>query len=919
MADITEIQAGQEPTPVPGGVPGVGEANPAQTGDGFDEFPIVSASPEAKTDDFGEFPIVEPTATEKLATFSRSATGGAVETGLTVGGMVMGAQIGALGGPAAPVTVPLGAAIGAGAGFMAGREAKRQMGTPETEELDPALRPFSVAGEVVGTSVPIAGVPLAAARAGARLPPSVVGNFLNKIVDYSARAPIAFSAAEGAAVAGSAVAGGVSEAFLPGQTGPRIAAEIAGGFFNPTRLAIGAARGTMDAANSVMQSMSSAGRETRAAKLLAEVMEEAGERPEMVARMLDETDIPGVNLTAGQKTGSPGLLALEAKLASESAKFGAEAARRSQDSLRSIESMATALRGTGDPNALRTAAELRARYFRVLLSSRARSAEQEAIDAARKISRDDPGAMSTLGKQAGDAVEQALKDARAAENDLWGAVPKDTIVTVPSILDRYKSIRSELLPEEPIPDVIEGFVSRMNKGNGATTATEVLRFRSRSLALAREAASQGKFNDARILGELAEASLDDLDSAFSTSSGEVADAYTNARTFSRELHDTFTRTFAGTVMGQTRTGAQRIPPELVMRRALGTGKEGADLRLLELENATQFMATRGLDSPDAAKNVGVMLDAQQRLIRIAASQAIDPTTGLVNPARLSRFIRDNAVIINRFPEAKADITAAVKTEQARRAMERVVSGATKAIERQAAFSRIAGIESPSDAIRSAISGSTPAGDLKEIVKLAKRGGAEAIEGMKAAVFDDVVRKATGSTGQISLPKMRAALFDPMRPNGPSVVDVLKADGVFKADDVSRLQTLFSRADEIADALQRGGDALNALERSPDALFDMVLRIAGAKAGASVAGETSGATLVAAGRGSSFARNVFGKLPQTKVRDVLIEAALDPKFAAMLLRKPKTPSEGLKLARQIHAYMIQAGINFIEPADTEQNP
>jgi len=883
----------------------------AQAAPSFDEFPLAGAAPpKPETTGFEEFPVAAPSLSEKVGAVGQGATGAFVETAPVLGGMAAGAALGGLGGPAAPVTVPLGAAGGAIAGYFAGKKGREMLsdvplpisGAPMTfkdvESLPPELRPYGVAGEVLGASVPIAAAPMAAASVGARLPASKVGNYINRIIDMAGRNPGTFAASEAAGATGAAVAGGVAEAYLPGNEAARAGAEIAGGFFNPTRLVVGATRRAVDAGMNAFKSLTPSGRETRAGQVLREILEAGGEDPDAVVALLREADLPGIQRTAAQKTGSPAIAALEAKLREDSAKFGADSAKMAEDSLAAIENMVVALRGTGDPAAVRAAADLRARYFRTLLAGRVQSAEREAVEAAAKITNDTPASRAALSRQAETALEQAMKDARAAEGELWAKVPTDTRANAGEIIATYDRLRGGMLPEEAMPPVVEGFITRMRSQQATTTSGEIMLFRSRALALAREAAGQGRANDARVFGNLAEAALDDMDRI---AVGPLNADYEAARTFSRELNETFTRTFAGQSMATNARGADRIPPELMLRRALGSGGEAGALRMRELEEATAFMTEAG---GAASQNLPVMLDAQQRMLRLAAADAVDPVTGRVSSTRIGKFIRDNEEMLNRFPEVRTDLEAAMNSEEGAKSIARMATGASREIEAKAAFSKVAAVENPADAIKTAVGSRNPTQDVVALVKLARRGGPDATAGLRAAVWDHAIQRATSSTGEVSLEKMQAAFFNPIRPKQSSLVQIMQREGVMSADDVSRLQKLFGEAEKITKALATETN-LDQVLSGPDAMVDMVVRIAGARMGAGMS--SAGSSLIAASRGSQFARDIFARVPNLRIQGLIIEAAENPRLFAALLKKPKTAAEKVTIGRQIHAYLLQAGL------------
>ncbi|MCC4240388.1 hypothetical protein [Thalassospira povalilytica] len=887
-----------------------GEAMAGQNGQASDTAAPWESDPEPTT-----------SLSDKVSTVGRGATGSMIETGGTLAGMGAGAAIGAVAPPPLwPITVPAGAIIGGIAGNMAGNEARdiasgvtlpgadAPMTYGNVDDLPPELRPYAFGGEVVGGGLPFAAAPLAAARAGARLAPSFIGNGINKIIETAARAPQAFTMAELSALGSAGVASGVAETYYPGNDAVRIGAEITAGLLSPVSIATSLSSTGASTLRRAVGAFSPGARETRAGQIIQEIVRDFGEDPEQLAVALRQSGLPGMNMTAGQKTGSPALIAMEKKLSESSAKFGADAQARAEDGLKSIGDMITALARTGDPEALRAAAQLRQRYFNGILTARVQDAQRVALEAAEKITKDTPAARAELGRIARDAVEKALSEARTVERELWGRIPVDREANAGNVISAFDDVRAGLLEEEKLPAIVEGFVSRMREGQGRTDVSELLRFRSRMLALSREADAKQEFNDSRIYGQMAEAALDDLAGI----GDDVAQTVTDARVFSRQLNETFRRTFAGAASASTRNGADRIPPELLVRRVFAGGAEATAMRMDELERASRFIPDMNMASPDAQLAVDEMIDAQERMLRIAAADSIDPQTGQVNAKRLSKFIRDNGAVLDRFPQAKADMLEAVKSNEGMKAMERAATGASKAIEQKAAFSKLANLENPVDALGRAISsGNAPLRTLEGFAKIAKRGGTDGVEGLKATILDYAVRRSTARSGAIDIGAIRRVLESPIRPGQPSLMDIMTKAGIFKVDEVERLNTLFDQAERIIDALS-GVGALDDLSNGPDMLIDMVSSIVGARFGAMAS--QSNASLVAAGRGASTARKIFDKVPRGKVNDLLIEAAKDPRLMAELMERSGSPQEKIELARRMHSYLWQIGLT--EPSDDE---
>lgn len=869
----------------------------------------------------GDQEVGAPTSA-KVGAFGQGATGGVIEMAPAVAGAVTGGKLGALLGP---LGMAGGAVLGGLSGLMAGQNLRERasqvplgdstLTTPSVQNMRPELRPYGVAGEVVGGSLPVAGLPMLAARQGV----TTASPFVNRVIESAGKQPGSFALSETAAMGGAATAGGVAESYAPGQTGVRMGAEVAGGLLNPARYVLA---GTERAADLTRQAVTSGWRlgkglwtgapgaatdveRKKAAEILQNIVQQTGEDPAALAQALRENFPAG--LTSAQKTGSTALVALEQRLTNESAKFGAESRQMAEQGLSSIRSMIVALEGTGQPEALRAAAEVRKQYFNTLLTGLVQEAEGKAVDIASKISKDSPQASSTLSNWVGGAIDTALSDARKVETELWSKIPREVGATATNILERHAAIRDQLLPEMPLPGIVEGFVKRIGEADGNVTSGELLLIRSNTLKLAREAASKGNANEARIYGEFAEAALDDL-SAVADRMPEL-DA---ARQFSRELNDTFTRTFAGATQATTKTGAERIPPELVMRKALGEGREAGALRFKQLSEAMDFLPSKGLGGPQSAEDAAKMLDAQERILRLSASEAINPTTGRVSAIRLARFVEHNAELLDRFPEVRKQLQSAIGSETLLRDYERIAKGAERAIESKAAFARVAKFESPSDAIRSALSTAAPAKNFGEIAKLARtHGGKAALEGMKVATWEDALRRSSTEGGGISFSRLQANLFNPVRPGQPSLGQMMLGHGLMTRDELTRADELIKRALTVERAMQRGGANWEPLVGNTDGVFDLVARITGAKVGTAAANvmgpATSGHQLIAASAGSRYMRQVMEKIPQGRVKDVLIEAAKNPEFAATLLEKPKSAAEGFKLAKRAHAYLFQAGL------------
>lgn len=890
-----------------------------------------------KPDEFSQFQSASPTFSEKAGTFAQGGVRGAVTMTGTTAGLLSGVAAGA---PAGPGGMVVGGLVGAGLGYFAGEQASQglaDMGVTygSIEDVDPRLRPYAVGGETFGGGFSVGQFPLLAARLG--ISPAgkyAVGNALDDLINYASKSPLSYTATEAGFSASASLGGAAAEFYDPGDHTTRAYSEMAAGFVNPGRLVKSTYNGVVNTYNRVSTTISQSGRENAAAKILREVLEQHGEDPVLVARLLKANDIEGVQgLTAAQKTGSPALAALEQKLGDYSRRFGAESEQAARDGLDSIRLIIAGLNNTGDPQALQAAARLQRTYYRTLLAARVQEAENAAIQAASKISQDTPAAREQLSITAREALGSALKDARQVESELWGLVDKTQPANFQNLAAEYQALRSSLLKEvrdEKMPAIAKAFLKRFGAFRDTEeaaetveqmTAGELTQFRSEMLERARQLTQAGDFAGARIHSKLAEAALDDLDGAYrGAASGS---AYDEARAFSRELNEAFTRSFAGKATAEGRFG-ERIAPELLLRRAFATGKESGNIQLQELEEATRFLVTQGVRDTD--ESVTAMLNSQERILRLAAADTIDPETGVVSTKALSRFIRDNESLLNRFPEVKTDLEKAVTSEAARKNIESMSKNSMGIIEKQTAFGRLAELDGdPVVLAEKALLSPNQDKELMQLVRIAKKGSQETKDGLKASVFDAAYRRASNEAGVVDLPKLKNLLFNPSTPGRKSPIETLKNNGILSKQDVDNLEKLFAQADRILGA-RRPGTAYE-IPATPSTVFeDLLTRIAGSSIATTISktvgGGGGGQSIIIAGAGSRAARQVVEKIPMGKTRQVLIEAMTNPDLMNKLLMKIDSPQAQMEQARQLNAYFIQAGIyntmNMISPDDPQQS-
>jgi hypothetical protein len=440
--------------------------------------------------------------------------------------------------------------------------------------------------------------------------------------------------------------------------------------------------------------------------------------------------------------------------------------------------------------------------------------------------------------------------------------------------------------------VPERFVPKLNEMD----VGEMVNYRSNLLALAREAAGKGEMGDARFYGTLAEGILKDLETL-------KAPAFDQARSFSKALNDVFTRTFASeaSITGpgaKTVLGKERMPAEILVSKAFGSNADVTAMRMSEIEDAVKFMRTQydeavnkfGKRSKQALAlkpqadladlSVVSIRDAQDRVYRLAAAKAIDPTTGRLNVRTLEKFAAENQPMLEKLG-IYTDLQDAKKAELAFRAIQDQNSEINKTIANQSAFAQLLKFENPTAAVTDALSSKFPVKNISNMVKLASAGGPDAVNGLKSTMFDYAFTKA-GGDARFSVQAFNDALLKPLGPNQPSLINIMRSQNIMTQQEVNNLKRLIIPMMRVEKAMGNKNE-LNKILDGAGAIEELAMRIVGANIGTTASGGGPG-SLIAASAGSKYVREIFDKMPNFMVRSTIEKAVQDPQMMAALLRR-----------------------------------
>jgi len=335
----------------------------------------------------------------------------------------------------------------------------------------------------------------------------------------------------------------------------------------------------------------------------------------------------------------------------------------------------------------------------------------------------------------------------------------------------------------------------------------------------------------------------------------------------------------------------------------------------------------GRDSPQAQKlkplydknqnRPAGLTDAFTRAMRLAAADSIDPMTGRLDPRKLSRFVRDNKGVLDQFGITD-DLSSAITAENAFRAVTsksdpRGNSKLLKTALEQEAWAKFAPNENPVRALSDVLASKSPVAGVRDLVKLAQRGGQPAINGLKSTLYDYAFEKAGGINGKFSPTQFYNIMFDEIVPNGPSLSNIMRTQGLMTAKESNNFKRLIYPMQRIEKSMGSKQMLADEGENLQDMAVTLGLRIMGSGLGRGIQqlapGGGGGASMVAASAGSKYLRDMVQKMPRVFVKQIIQEATQDPELMALLLTKPKTQVERFRMARSLHSYLAAAGLNY----------
>lgn len=598
------------------------------------------------------------------------------------------------------------------------------------------------------------------------------------------------------------------------------------------------------------------------------------ERAEELASRVETDNEFG--LTPAQQTQDPQMLGVERLAGDQDPALRARLDERrlsSQDTARqSVRDMG------GDPTDAEAFFQQRRQEFAKDLKARAARALEEAD---QQIARIGPERSETDNSLiVAREIDNALSGALSRQKELWDAVPRGAAVgtgNTKTAVERWEAT----LPyaqRSALPEAAREVLTAGNVYADTASVNDMHGLYSDLRETARNAMAGEVKNSrlANVANEIADAILKDLGTADGTT--RVGRSIREALDYTRQLHETFDRGAVGKLLRRTRTGGEVVDPELSLKRSVSQSGVEPSIRAREIEDATEGRASAPI----------------QDYVRDRFSRAVNSATGDFTYKSARTFIRDNKELLQRYPELRGEIDAAVLARENADQFSRRIT------------ERLAALESRKSAGRSVIEGRTveavlnaksPAREASKLANEARRDktGA-ALDGLKASFADHLIRNASGVKAgretfsgdrlmqRLSEPKTKAALRQ-----------------VFSASEIGRLQRIGREMAKLETG--QAADVGSSLSGAkPARVIEFMARIVAARHGAEMGGG-SGGSIQTAQMASSRTKELLGRLVSDKASEVMARAVEDPDLFKALMTDAASPKLDDRVLPRIVPYLV----------------
>lgn len=755
---------------------------------------------------------------------------------------------------------------------------------------DPTSLP-SYMGQTLGagltTAIPAYGV----AAAGVRGVAGTAGAYINPILDMIRSSPGVVAVGDLASTLGSGIGGffGKKAGGPVGETLGQFAGAVAGG----APVVAGAAAGGA-IKSKLLQGMEdlklTKDSQTRAA---ARAFRGSMATPDETTALIEtQAGYPDYGLpTTGEFTGDPGLLATQRSVARSSP---AAVARSQLKVGEQQESLQTGLGKLQPPDA-ETAKPFGFGFFqnrveeaKTAIQDRVTTAVNRARAAVQRTSNTVQPADASIAART--ELDSALREARVEEKRVWGLIGDDTF-DMTAIKERARNlIKGRPKTEAPndTPAIIYQLGGEETKTmvpagvvdehgvpmfNEQITDASVIgdkdsfanlqALRSRLLEMKRKDNAAGNWRRAGKINEMLE-SIFEVKPADPTKNPGILPRWREARDFSRQLNDTFTRGPVGDILGFDPEGGLTTPAAMTLEKLVPPGQRGA-MGVEAARGATQGATDQPI----------------QEVLKGRFTEAVTGPEGQLRPASGAQSMRANQEALAQFPDLQAEMGGTVAAARQVANVEARAPGLEKAVEKSAAARYTAG--DPDRPIKNILSSPDRVSAVKSLMQTARKDKTgQSVRAVQASLADEIFQRVA-PVSQTGAPTVRAKNLEQFLTANSKVVDEVygpRAMPILRqvalgADMASRLRlgTAAGGGSNTAEALQ-GQNALDNLAGVLGVIIGSHMPV--------------GNSLMMAGKGRQYASKAMGFLTSIGKESavaILEEALYDPAKARILLEAP----------------------------------
>lgn len=760
-------------------------------------------------------------------------------------------------------------------------------------------------GQVMATAVPGVGLVGTAAKTKALTDLTTrTGRTLEPILSSFRAAPRRFAGAEVLASTGAAIGGEIGhrmegEQSIPGLN--EIIGQVIGGIAGPQAISAAVKGVTMSPILGVVakvgKQFTKPGRTASAAAL---VQRGLGSDAGLAVQAERQADLlPGEKLTFGARAGSEKLIALEKAVATKRPELAELMAGNEAETNRAVHD---ALKSAGSIDD--TVAYFEARKLRAIKAMDARMAAAIArTDEAIAKLRPDAGRADT-SKILSRELEDAVRDGRTQETQIWDALDGKAKMMMPNADQTYREIVGEdtqlpgfvhkafqkMAAEEAgeprllVPGAKRGeFVEQPAKlVNPVKNFEDVRQLRSQMWRYQKQMRNSGNAETAYVLQRLMNSLVKDIEQA------NLGPEFSAATSYSHKFNDTFTRGPVGEMLRFSPRGGRAVDPFLMSEEILTGSAPETALAVGKVREAIAFKRDPNGDNLEVA----LAENMRSRLFK---------GTGEFDMTAAKSLLEKKGELIDRFPDLKKDIQAALSSDAARKKLQARMEQVTDVgltDKRRSALALV--LDGHPETRLAGIMTSPKRPELLSKAVRAARSDPRALAGLQDGYQQQLMKHATSARADALGNKMFAA--QQMRNYFNATKKDLVSSGLYKPEDLERLDRVIRTAERLEKQVLVNPRQAQIAMQNANMLEDFVLRVIGANIGAE-AGGSLGAGLVAARAGSEVVRKIATVLPFDKVLNLLSEAVRDRNLMQDLLTRPTSFSRQKESLKRLNAWVM----------------